>query len=145
VIGSIALVLANCDADDADNILRNHHPSAAKNEQISATNSFNEPKRNGSRAHVDQRGDQTDKEGVADRVQTLEKYYSVIEDEVDSSKLLHHLQTHAQKGTSKIAAGVKDATLKAIGPASEVRSLWNNRQLIFVVSYDFRKLILDIF
>jgi hypothetical protein len=70
VIGSVALVLANCDSDDTDDVLGDNHASSTEDEQVTATNSFNEPKRNGSRAHVDERGDQADKEGVVDRVQT---------------------------------------------------------------------------
>jgi hypothetical protein len=70
VISSVALVLADCDADDTDDVLGDNHASSAKNEQIAAANSFNQPKRNGSRAHVDERGDQADEEGVVDRVQT---------------------------------------------------------------------------
>ena len=44
MIGSVALVLANCDADDTDDVLGDNHASSTEDEHVTATNSFNEPK-----------------------------------------------------------------------------------------------------
>ena len=68
MIGICALVLADRDADDTDDVLGDNHASSTEDEQVAATNSFNQPKRNRSRAHIDEGSDQADKEGVVDCV-----------------------------------------------------------------------------
>ena len=46
-----------------------------------------------------------------------EKYNSVVEDEIDTSELLHHLKTNSHKSTTDIAGTVGDGSAEAVGPA----------------------------
>jgi len=58
--------------------------------------------------------------GISDKSIPLEENNTIVEDEVDSSKLLHHLKTNTKKSASDIRASMSDITLEAIGPASEI-------------------------
>lgn len=46
----------------------------------------------------------------------LEEDNTVVENEVDTSELLHHLETDTHQSSSKVGTSMPKATLEAIGP-----------------------------
>ncbi len=74
----------------------------------------------------------------------VEEDNTLVKDEVDSSKLLHHLETNTVESTAKVRAGIEDVAMKAVGPASKVRCLRYYKQLVVVVCNNFCKLVLDV-
>ena len=73
----------------------------------------------------------------------MEENHTIIEYEVDTSKLLHHLQTNTEKCATDVARAHGDRSTEAAGPALDVTTLGNDGQLILVVGNDFSKLLLD--
>jgi hypothetical protein len=71
-------------ADDADNELADKHAHSAPDENCTTAISLNDIERNGSRADVDESGDETDEEGIFDSSQFLEECSAEVEDEVDT-------------------------------------------------------------
>jgi hypothetical protein len=57
---------------------------------------------------------------------------------------LHHLERSAQNCPAKVGGRVPETTLEAIEPGANIAMLWNNRHLVFIVSYDLGKLLLDV-
>ena len=129
--------LASCNTDYANNELSNDDAQSTPNENTAAAKRFDhvEAKRDG--ADVDEGGDQGDQEGVADCAQAGGKDSAKVEDEVDSSQLLHHLHQDTNSGTTAIAVANEDTALEAVGPAANVACLWDNLLFIFVVGNDF--------
>ena len=82
---------AGCDTNNSNNKLHDDHSRASNDEDLAATESFNCPKGDRGRTDVDKCRDEGDEEGVVNRAEGLEKDRSEVEDEVDSSQLLHHL------------------------------------------------------
>lgn len=78
------LVLAVGDADNGDNELTDQHAESAPDQKWSPTKLFNGPKGDGSRADVDQGGNQPNQEGVVNGPKIREKAGAEIEDEVDT-------------------------------------------------------------
>lgn len=82
---------AGCDTNDTDDELHNDHSRASDDEDLAATEAFDCPKGDWGRTDVDKGRDERDEERVLDRAKGLEKDGPEVEDEVDSSQLLHHL------------------------------------------------------
>lgn len=82
---------AGCDTNDSDDKLHNDHSRASDDEDLAATEAFDCPKGDRCRTDVDKRRDEGDKEGVLNRAKGGEKNRSEVENEVNSSQLLHHL------------------------------------------------------
>ena len=66
-----------------------------------------------------------------------EESRSKVEDEVDSSPLLHHLQASTEDGSAEVAGGVPETTLEAVCPAREITVLGDDGHLILVVGDNF--------
>lgn len=67
----------------------------------------------------------------------LEECGSEVEDKVDTSPLLHHLQRCTEDGTAQVAAGLEQTTFEAIGPAAEVTGLGDDLHLVLVIGNNF--------
>lgn len=68
-----------------------------------------------------------------------------VEDEVDTSKLLHHLQAYSKSGAASVGGRVGELALEASSPRTNVAGLGNNGHLILVVGNDLSKFILNVF
>jgi hypothetical protein len=136
--------LSGGNTDDTDDELHDDHTSGAIKKDGAATESLNDVEGNGSGAHVDERGDQADEEGVADRAELGEEHGSEVEDEVDTGKLLHHLHANTEERTAQVGVAAGEATLEAVGPATEVAGLRDDLQFVLVVGDDLSELVLDI-
>ena len=93
-------------ADNGNDELADDHAQSTPDEKGAATESLNGPERDRGGANIDEGGDKADKEGVADRPELLEEGRSEVEDEIDTSPLLHHLQGSAENGTAQVATGL---------------------------------------
>lgn len=98
ITGSIdeGLVESDSNTDDGNDELANEHTKSTINEKRSSSNAFHGPEGEGSSADVDQVEDEGDEESVADSTGRLQEGSRIVEDEVDTSPLLHHLQRCAQ-------------------------------------------------
>jgi len=94
------------DTDNGDDELANKHTKSTPDHDGTTTVLLNDVEGDGCRADVDQGGDQADQERVVDGVELGEEGGTEIEDEVDSSPLLHHLQARSQDGSAKVASWV---------------------------------------
>jgi hypothetical protein len=54
---------------------------------------------------IDECEDEGNEEGIADGIRRLEERSRVVEDEVDTRPLLHHLERRSQNGATKVALG----------------------------------------
>ena len=82
---------AGGNTNDADNELHNDHSRASDDEDPAAAEAFDGPKGDWGRADVDEGCDEGDEERVLDRAEGFEEDGPEVEDEVDTSQLLHHL------------------------------------------------------
>ena len=86
---------AGCDTNDGDDKLHDDHSCASDDKDLAATEAFDCPKGDRRRTYVDKCRDERDEEGVLNRAKGGEKDRSEVEDEVNSSQLLHHLHENS--------------------------------------------------
>lgn len=114
---------------NGDNELADSHTDGTEEEEVAATPLLNKVETREGRGDVDARGNHSDNEGVLD-ARVLEERGSVVEDEVDTSKLLKRLE----KATGR------ETLAKVATEAVEVGSL-AERQLVLVVGSDLSQLL----
>lgn len=79
-----ALVLPVGDTDNGHDELTDQHAESAPDQKGSPPKPFDRPKGDGSRADIDQGGNQTDQEGVVNRSQIREKAGAEVKNEIDT-------------------------------------------------------------
>lgn len=131
-------------SDDGSDELEDDHESSTEDEQVTATNLLNHDEGEGSRQDVDESRNKRDEERVADRAELLEEDSTEVEDEVDTSKLLHHLHDYAKSGTASVGRRGADLALEAGSPGTEVGSLGHDGHLVLVVRNDLSEFVLDV-
>jgi hypothetical protein len=141
VIGS---VLSSSSADGTDNELHDDHTSGTEDEKRATSNLLDHDKRGWGGEHVDQSGNERDQEGVGDGTKLLEENGSKVEDEVDTSQLLHGLHENTDGSTTGVGGRLADLALEAGQPGAKVAGLRKNGHFIFVVGNDLSKFILDV-
>lgn len=55
-----------------------------------------------------------------------------------------NIQRSTENGTAEVRASLEERSGEAVGPATKVATLRDNRHLILVVGNDLRELILDV-
>lgn len=95
-------VESDSDTDDSDDELADKHTKSAVDEERSSSNALHSPEGEGSRADIDQVEDEGDKESVANGSGGLQERGRVVEDEVDTGPLLHHLEGCSENGLAEI-------------------------------------------
>ena len=113
----MGVVEADRNTNDGYKELADQHTKSTPDEQWSAAELLNSVERDGCRADVDEGEDQGDQESVVDRTSRLEEGSRVVEDEVDTSPLLHHLERGTKNRAAQVGLLVKQATLEAVHPA----------------------------
>jgi len=98
----VGLVESDGDTDDGDNELTDQHAESSPDQKWATTELLNGVERDGSRAHVDEGEDQGDQEDVVDGTGGLQERSRVVEDEVDTSPLLHHLERGTKNGLAQV-------------------------------------------
>lgn len=141
----MSLVETNCYTNDRDEELADQHAQSSVEKNGSSTELLNSVERDRCRADVDQGEDQRDQERVANGAGRLQERSGVVENEVNTSPLLHHLQRSTKDGSSQVRLLVTETTLEAVGPASEPAGGWDELSLVFLVGDDFGNLSLNVF
>ena len=136
---------SSSNTDNSDDEFANQHSQSTPNEDCTTAVLLNDVEGDGSRADVDEGGDETDEEGVVDRAKFLEESGTEVEDEVDTSPLLHHLKGCTEDCSAQVGRWVAEATLEAVDPGAEVTTLWDDGDLILMISNDLSQFLLDIF
>jgi hypothetical protein len=131
-------------SNGTDDELADDHAESTPDEDGAAAETLNGPEGDGGRAHVDNGEDHGDQEGVLDGVQGLQEDSGVVEDEVYTSPLLHHLQGSSEDRAAEIGAGLSETALEAVGPWREVAALGDDAHLIFMVGNDLSQFLLDV-
>ena len=139
------MVEADSDTNDGDEELADQHAESTPNEQWSTAKLLNSVEGDRGRADIDQGEDQGDQEGVVDSAGRLKEGSRVVEDEVDTSPLLHHLERGAENGTTQVGLLDREATGEAVHPAGEPPGGWDELSLVFLIGNNFSKLDANIF
>jgi len=113
---AVGLIESDSNTDDGNEELADQHAESTPEEKRTATNTLHSVERDGSRADVDESEDKRDNEGVADSAGRLEEDGGVVEDEVDTGPLLHHLERGTENGLAEVGVGLEDGSGEAVGP-----------------------------
>lgn len=146
VTGSVGseVVEADSHTNDGDEELANQHAKRTPDEERTTTKLLNSVEGDGGRADVDEGEDQGDQEGVVDGASGLQERSGVVEDEVDTSPLLHHLERSTKNGLAQVGVGLENGAAEAVGPALVPATSRNNGALVLLVGNNLRKLGLDV-
>jgi hypothetical protein len=129
--------------DDGNQELADQHAKSTVQQKCATTKLLHSVEREGSRANVNESEDQRDQEGVGDGACRLEERCGVVEDEVDTGPLLHHLEGGTENGLAKVGVGLEDRTLEAVHPASRPATSGGKLTLVLLVGNDLSKLVLN--
>lgn len=102
-------VLASGSTNNTNDELHDDHTGGTVNQDGTTSKLLNHPEGGRSREHVDERSDETDEEGVLDGAELLEEDGAEVEDEVDTSKLLHHLNDDTKEAAADVGGTVRHA------------------------------------
>ncbi|KFY88418.1 hypothetical protein V500_06350, partial [Pseudogymnoascus sp. VKM F-4518 (FW-2643)] len=110
---------AGSDANNADDKLCNDHAYSAKDKDAATAEAlYNLEGRRGAK-DVDKGGGEGDKEGVFNCAEGSEEDSSEVEDEVDTSKLLHHLEDYAKDRATDVRGALSNGAVEAVGLAAK--------------------------
>ena len=140
----VGSVLSGSGTNSTDDELHDNHACGTEDEKRATSNLLDHDERGGGREHVDKRGDERDQEGVVDGTKLLEENGSKVEDEVDTSQLLHGLHEDTESSTASVGRRLGDLALEAGHPGAKVAGLGNNRHLVLVVGNDLSEFILNV-
>lgn len=138
------MVETDGDTDDGDEELADQHAQGTPDEERTTTELLDGPEGEWGGADIDEGKDQGDQEGVADSASGLQEWGRVVEDEVDTGPLLHHLQRGTQDCAADVGRLLEKGTLEAVCPAVEETSAGNDTALVLLVGDDLSKLVLDV-
>lgn len=140
----MSLIETNSDTNDGDEELADQHAQGTPDKERSATDLLNGVEGDRGGANVDEGEDQGDQERVGDGAGRLQERGRVVEDEVDTSPLLHHLQRGSQDGTAQVGLLDPETASEAVNPGRPGTAVGDEGTLILLVGNDLRKLNLDI-
>lgn len=92
----MCVIEADCDTDDGDKELTDQHAASTVDQKSAASEPLDCVEGDGRRADVDEVEDEGDEERVGNCASRLQEGRGVVEDEVDTSPLLHHLKRSAE-------------------------------------------------
>ena len=139
----MSLVETNSNTDDGDEELADQHAEGTPDEQWATTNLLDTPEGDWCRAYVDQSEDERDQEGVLDGASRLQEWSRVVEDEVDTSPLLHHLERCTEDGLAQVRVRLEERALEAVCPSADPSAGGDELALVLLVGNDLGKLSLD--
>lgn len=115
-VGVVFRGLSSGNTDDSDDVLEDDHESSTTDEQLTASDLLDQKEGGRGGQDVDEGRDKRDQEGVADRAELLEEDRTEVEDEVDTSELLHHLHEDTHSCAAGVGRGRADLALEAGHP-----------------------------
>jgi hypothetical protein len=140
----VSVVEADRYTNDGHQELADQHTESTPEEDGAAAKLLDSPEGDGSGADVDQGEDQGDQEGVVNGTSRLQEGSRVVEDEVDTSPLLHHLEGSSEDRAAQVGLGLPQRPLEAVGPAGEPTGAGDQVALILLVGNDLGKFDLDV-
>ena len=140
----MSLVETDRDTDDADEEFADKHAQSTPDEKWTTAKFLHGVEGERSRTDVDAVEDQGDQERVGDGTSGLQEWSRIVEDEVDTGPLLHHLERSTQNCAAKIGLLVSQTTLEAVEPAAEPASGRDHLSLILVVGNDLSNFDLNV-
>jgi hypothetical protein len=129
--------------DDSDQELADEHTERTDEEECAATELLHSVEGERGGADVDEGEDERDQEGVADGAGRLQEGSGVVEDEVDTGPLLHHLERGTEDSLAEVGVGLEEGSLEAVGPARDPATGGDKLALVLLVGNDFSKLKLN--
>ena len=144
-INFVGVVETDGVADGGNNELAHEHSEGTPDEERATTESLDCPERYRGRQDIDKCEDEGDEESITNGVRRLEERSRVVEDEVDTRPLLHHLDGCSQDSATKVALGFPYATREAAGPTGKVTVPGYDLALVLGVRHDFCEFNFDIF
>lgn len=112
----VGVVETDRNTNDSDEELADKHTKGTDNEDEATAEPLDGPEGDRGGADVDEREDQRDKEGVADGAGGLQEGRGVVEDEVDTGPLLHHLEGGTEDGATQVRLCGPQGPLEAVRP-----------------------------
>jgi hypothetical protein len=112
----VSMVEADGVTNDTDEELADKHAQSTPKEEGATTEPLDGPEGNGGGQHVDESEDEGDEESVLDGTSRLEERSRIVEDEVDTSPLLHHLEGGTEDSATKVALCLPEGAGEAAGP-----------------------------
>ena len=139
--GGVVETLSN--TDDGNQELADQHTEGTEEEECAATELLHSVEGKRSGADVDQGEDERDQEGVADGTGRLQEGCGVVEDEVDTSPLLHHLEGSTENGLAEVGVGLEEGALEAVHPSGKPATSRDKLALVLLVGDDLGKFEFD--
>lgn len=140
----VSLVEADSHTNDGHEELTDQHAKSTPDEERTTTKLLNGVEGDRGGAHVDEGEDQGDQEGVGDGAGRSQEGSRVVEDEVDTGPLLHHLERSTEDGFAQVRVGLPKRAREAVGPAGDPTTSGDDRTLVLLVGNDLSKLGLDV-
>jgi hypothetical protein len=141
----VGLVEADGDTNNGDDELADEHTEGTEDEERTTTVSLNSVEGDRGGEDVDEGEDERHQEGVADSTGGLQEGSGKVEDEVDTSPLLHHLKRGTKDGTAQVGLLLPERTSEAVLPASEPASVGDDAALVFLIGNNLSNFGLDVF
>jgi hypothetical protein len=140
----VGVVESNSHTNDGDEELADQHAEGTPEEKRTTADLLHGVEGDGCRADVNESEDERDDEGVADSTGRLEERCGEIENEVDSSPLLHHLERGSENGLAEVGVGLEDGTGEAVSPRADPVGVGDNLTFVLGVGDNLGKLGLDV-
>merc|ERR1712113_425267 len=140
----VGVVEANSNTDDSNQELADQHAESTPDQERATTEPLNSPEGDRGGADVDEGEDQRDQEDVVNGAGRRQEWRGVVEDEVHTSPLLHHLKRGSEDGLAKVGVGLEDRATEAVHPAVDPAASRDERTLVFLVGNNLSKLSFDV-
>lgn len=141
----VGLVETGSNTDNGDDELADEHTEGTEDEKRTTTVLLNSVERERSGEDVDKGENERHQEGVADSTGGLQEGGGEVEDEVNTSPLLHHLKRGTENGAAQIGLLLPERTSEAVLPASEPASIGDGVALVFLVGNNLSDFGFDVF
>lgn len=144
--GSVGSKLVETDSntDNGNDELTDQHAQGTPDEQRSSTELLNGVERDRGGANVDNGEDHRSEERIGDGAGRLQESGRVVEDEVDTGPLLHHLERSTEDSSSQVGLGGEDGTGETGSPLTEPSGGGHERLFVLGVGDDLGKFGLDV-
>merc|ERR1711967_111254 len=140
----VGVVEGNSDTDDSNEELADQHAESTPDQERATTKPLDSPEGDRGGADVDQGEDQRDQEDVVNSAGRRQEWRRVVEDEVHTSPLLHHLKRGSEDSLAKVGVGLEDRAAEAVHPAIGPAASRDERTLVLLVGNNLGKFSFDV-
>lgn len=138
------LVIREGGSDSTDNKLADDHSQGSVDHDGATAETLNGVEGDWGGDDIDNGENHGNQERVVDRAEGLQEDRGVVEDEVDTGPLLHHLEGGSENRAAEVRAWVGESTLEAVCPGRDVPALRDDLHLILVVGNNLGEFLLDV-